>query len=242
MRRCAIVGLTAALVLVFVATGSAWADGPEERRSTGLSPWGAFSVTGPIFEEVRSVSSVEGADRLEAAKISQDDSMSGRFVSTIRFTYESQPPELLIFDTAENPPPPVVYMAEQLQPKIQNAWIRIDFSVLAAVWPAPDEAVGLAYALYVKEDGGDRTIDNPGEVTCGGDDTCGYLDQTYDAPWLITSSNGYATASAARSDFFRAYRKRMVEVQVHLYPVHEDGGPPAHAGAKFGTLILSSGK
>jgi hypothetical protein len=221
--------------------GSAWADEPKIERSRVLSPRGAYCVTGPIFEQVRPVEAAEEADGVATSKVSQSESLNGRWLTAVQFSYESQPPEGLTLTTAKPFPPEFVYMAEQFKPNRSNAWIRVDFNVLAAVTPPLDAAAGLAYALYVKEDGGDGTIEHPGVMTCGGDDTCGYLDQTYDAPWLVATSKDFVWASVARSDFFKARCKRKVEVQVHLFPMHE-GATPGTAEVNFGTLIFSSGK
>ena len=241
MRRCQILGLTAVLVLACIATGSASDDESKIRRTPGFSPWGAYCVSGPIFEQVRPVEPVEEADGIAATKVSQSESLSGRWLTAVQFAYESQPPVPVALDTQAGFPPEFVYMAEQFGPNRSNAWIRVDFNALAAVTPPQGKAAGLAYALYVKEDGGDGTIEHPGVMTCGGDDTCGYLDQTYNAPWLIATSKDFVWATVARSDFFRARCKRKVEVQVHLFPIHE-GGRPGLAELNFGTLIFSSGK
>jgi hypothetical protein len=232
----------AGLVLAFMATGPTWAEEPKIVRSAGLSPWGAYCVTGPIFEQIRPVESTDEADRVFAAKFSQEDSLSGKLLSAVKFSYESTPPFPLSLETQPGFPPETVYMAEQFQPRHSNAWIRVDFSALVAVTPALGESAGLAYALYVKEDGGDGTIEYPGVMTCDGDDTCGYLDQTYDAPWLIATSKDFVWASVARSDFFKARCKRKVEVQVHLFPIHEIGADSGMAEVNFGTLALTSGK
>jgi hypothetical protein len=234
--------MTAVLALAFMAAGSALAEGPKRARPHGLSPSGAYCVTGPIFEQVRPVESIAETDGGAFRKFSQEEALKGYQFSAVSFSYESQPPMPLILDTQEPFPPEVVYMAEQFKPNRTKAWIRVDFNVLAAVTPAPEESAGLAYALYIKEDGGDGTIENPGVMTCGGDDTCGYLDQTYNAPWLVATSKDFVWASVARSDFFRTRCKRKVEVQVHLFPIHELGGNPGLAEVNFGTLILSSGR
>jgi hypothetical protein len=241
MRKCLFVGSVVALMLWCLAASAVWAGAPEADRSHGWSPSGAYCVTGPIFEKIRPVESAEEGDLVVAAKVRQDESLHGGVVTDVEFSYESQPPTTLTLTTQPGFPPEYVYMAEQIKPKKRSAWIRVDFSVLAAVTPPSGKAAGLAYALYVKEDGGDGTIEYSGVMTCGGDDTCGYLDQTYNAPWLIATSKDFVWASVGRSDFFKARCRRKIEVQVHLFPRHE--GPKAGiAEVNNGTLILSSGR
>jgi len=243
MRRVVISGLTAALVLAFMVTGYAWADEPKEGRLPEFSPEGAFCLTGPVFEKVRSVMSMDGADELGYTKFTQDVSLGGRYLTKVKFYYESQPAGAWNIETVLNFPFPaeVVYMAEQFKPDRYNAWIRVDFSALVSVTPAAGDFAGLSYALYVKEDGGDGTIENPGIMTCGGDDTCGYLEQTYNAPWLVAASNGRSWTTVTRSDFFEARQKFKVEVQVHLFAVHEAGNMSSVVVVNNGLLAFSSG-
>jgi len=242
MRRIAISGLTAVFALVFIATGYVWADGPKEGRSRGFSPEGAFCVKGPVFEKVRSVTPLEGVDEFGSTKLTQGSSLRGKILTKVKFYYESQPAVPRYIETVSGIfPPEVVYMAKQFTPKSEDAWIRVDFSAMVSVTPPSGGFAGLSYALYVKEDGGDGTIENPGVMACGGDDICGYLEQTYDAPWLVATSNEFVWTSVARSDFFQAEGKRRVEVQVHLFPIHESGFDSIDVVVRFGLLAFSSG-
>jgi hypothetical protein len=241
MRRRLSFGSAVVLVLACVAVGAVWAGALKEVQPRGLSPSGAYCATGPIFEQVRPVEpSVDGEDTV-AAKASQEESLKGRLLADVQFSYESQPPTSWIFTTQPDFAPSFVYMAEQFRPRRFNSWVRVEFNVLAAVTPPSGKAAGLAYALYIKEDGGDRTIEFPGEMTCGGDDTCGYLDQTFNAPWLVFTSKDDVWSSVGRSDFFRARGRRDVEIQVHLFPIHE--GPIAgEIELNNGTLIITAGR
>jgi len=241
MRKIAVFGLTAALALAPFASDYAWAGGPKERLSLGISPEGAFCARGPVFEEIRSVTPIEGADELGSTKLTQDASLRGKYFTKVKFYYESQPAVFVEYETMPGFPPETVYMAKQFRPKSYDGWIRVDFNALVAVTPAPGDFAGLAYSLYVKEDGGDGTIENPGVPACGGDDTCGYLEQTFNAPWLVATSNEFSWVSVARSDFFKAQGQRRVEVQVHLYPIHEAGQDPGNIIVNNGLLAFSSG-
>ena len=66
--------------------------------------------------------------------------------------------------------------------------VRVDFNAQVSLVPSTDGFAGLGYAIYVKEDGGDGEISHPGEDTCGGDDVCGYLEQTAVGLWLLGST------------------------------------------------------
>jgi len=106
---------------------------------------------------------------------------------------------------------------------------------------ASGQFAGLGYALFVKEDGGDRTIENPGVMTCGGDDVCGYLEQTYNAPWLVATDSHFVWSSVGRSDFFKASGTRLYEVQVHVFPIHA-GAVAGLVVVNNGTMMISSGR
>lgn len=205
-----------------------------------LSPTGCNCARGPVFEKVRLDPSEETGQPGDL-KFTQGASLDGQILSTIDMVYRDQPPSVQTYPTQSGFPPEIVYMAVPFQPSNRGAWVRIDFSALVSVSPPVGNVAGLGYALYLKEDGGDGTIANPGVMACGGDDTCGYLEQTYNVPWLVATDSNEVWASVGRVDYFKAYGTRRYEVQVHVFPIH-DGAVAGSVAVNNGTMMISTGK
>ena len=240
MRRLTQTGLVFALLLATTTIAHAQYREVGPRLRSGLSPTGCNCVQGSVFEKVRTDMSGETGGP-EGLKYEQDVSLSGQLQTTIDMFYRDQPPSSQTYVTQSGFPSEIVYMAEQFRPTNLDAWVRIDFTALVSVTPPAYRHAGLAYALFVKEDRGDGTIDNPGEMACGGDDTCGYLEQTYNAPWLAAADSFDVWSSVGRSDYFKAVGTRLYEVQVHIFPIHE--GPVAGSvTVNNGTMMISSGQ
>jgi len=239
MRRLVKVGMVFGLALATPMVVGAQFRDAGTHHSSGLSPEGCKCVRGPVFEKVRRGLSWE-TGQLDGLKYSQGASLKGQILTTIDMFYRDQPAVFQTYETQSGFPPEIVYMDQQFRLSNRDAWVRIDFSALVSVSPDSESFAGLAYALYVKEDGGDGKITNPGELLCGGDDTCGYLEQTYDAPWLVATEDRAVWASASRSDFFQTKGTRFYEVQVHVFPIHF--GTAGSVTLNFGTLMISSGK
>ena len=240
MRRLFQTALVSGLVLATTAGVHAQVRDVGAGRRTGLPPNGCNCVRGPVFEKIRTDLNEE-TGLPDYLKYEQDASLSGRTPAAFHMFYRDQPPSPQTYVTESGFPPEIVYMAEQFRPSYQDAWARVDFSVLVSVVSPPEHIAGLAYALYVKEDGGDGMIENPGVMTCGGDDVCGYLEQTYNAPWLVATDSHFVWSSVGRSDFFKASGTRLYEVQVHVFPIHA-GAVAGLVVVNNGTMMISSGR
>lgn len=242
MPRESLVFLVLVLALGFAVSAVAGDPHSASDRTHGLSPGSPFCVNGPIFEQVRG-SLDEGAELEQATREGYDDGtiVTGKLVTAVQYVYRDQPPEFLIYDTTDSLEP-IVYMATQFTPKSSNGFIRVDFNAQVSVVPSPGGFAGLGYAIYVKEDGGDGHISHPGEVDCGGDDICGYLEQTAVGLWLVGSTNELQFNSAATSNFFKTGCRRKLEIQAHIFPIHGYQDEPGQVYVNAGFIGLTSGK
>lgn len=236
------------VVLVFgiAATVAAEGPAPELERNLGINPAGLVGVPGPIFEEVRGP--IEDTEELvpflkHGHGEDDDRVIEGKSITAVKYVYRDQPAVYQSYETTRSLEP-TLYMATQFEPRSCSAFIRVDFNVHVSVVPAPGTFAGCGYTIYVKEDGGDGHIENPGEIECGGDDTCGYLRQFGDdlvtAVWLGAIDGVDQYTAAATSNFFRARCHRKYEIQAHVYPVHFE--EPALVYLNAGFLGLTSGK
>ena len=206
---------------------------------SAISPEGCPGcVRGPIFEEVRGDTSPSES---KAPDYSQGASLTGQILTSVEFHYRDQPASMQTYTTSPGFPTETVYMYKQFRPSNRDAWIQVDFGALVSVVPPTGNKAGTAYALYVKEDGGDGTIANPGLSTCGGDDTCGYLQQTFNAPWLLNCDSQRVWASVMTSNYFQVSGTPLLEVQVHIYSMHE-GSVSGTVYINNGFMTFSSGK
>jgi len=239
------------LVLALGLAAIAVAEDPrsDDDRLHEFSPGSPFCVTGPVFEEVRGP--VDEVEELGWAKKRDSEStrtLSGNYITAVKYVYRDQPPHPKIYPTT-NSLDPIVYMTAEFKPKVVEfmpgrcyAFVRVDFNAQISVVPGSGSFAGLGYAIYVKEDGGDGHISHPGKDKCGGDDTCGYLKQTKWGLWLVGSTNELQFNSAATSNFFRARCHRKVEIQAHLFPVNGWKEEPGEVTVNAGFIGLTSGK
>ncbi len=211
----------------------------QNRFVSAFSPAGCQGcVRGPIFEEVREkIPTTE----IKAPDYSQGTSLSGQILTTTELYYRDQPASMQTYTTQPGFPSEIVYMYKQFRPSNRDAWIRVDFGALVSIVPPSGAPAGLAYTLYVKEDGGDGVIANSGISTCGGDDTCGWLQQTYNAPWLLNCDAQRVWASVNTSNYFQVSGTPLLEIQVHIYPMHE-GSTAGTVYVNNGFMAISSGK
>lgn len=245
MSRVLKIRLVMLLVLGFAAAVAAEGPAPELDRNLVANPAGLVGVPGPIFEEVRGP--IEDAEELvpsvKHGSADDDRSIEGKLITAVKYVYQEQPAEFQMFETTATLDP-TLYMATQFKPRSCRAFIRVDFNVHVSVVPAPGKFAGCGYTIYVKEDGGDGRIENPGEIECGGDDTCGYLrqfgDEEVTAVWLGAIDGVDQYTAAATSNFFRARCHRKYEIQAHVYPVHYE--EPAMVYLNGGFLGITSGK
>jgi hypothetical protein len=215
--------------------------GSRTDRLRGLSPAGPQCVIGPIFEEVRGpLAEPADSSSTKRAKDLSAESASGWRINSIELVYRDQPPVFQVYETSSSAQP-IVYMSTQFKPRTKAGFIRVDFSAQVSLVPAAGAFVGVGYSLYVKEDGGDGEISLPGEITCAGDDVCGYLEQTADGLWLAASTNELHYSSVSTSNFFRANMYRRVEIQVHLYPINDVGQEPGEVYMNGGFIGINAG-
>lgn len=216
-----------AMALGLAAVCVAGGPRPGIERSHPFDPAGLKGVPGSIFEEVRGP--IDDSEQLVPFlkhHYEQDDTtIEGRFITAVKYVYRTSPADPVYLDTTTSLDP-TFYMATQFKPKSCNAFVRVDFNVQVSLVPGADNFAACGYTIYVKEDGGDGRIENPGEIECGGDDTCGYLKQFVEeddfvtALWLGAIANVDQYTAASTSHFFRARCRRTYEIQAHVYPVH----------------------
>jgi hypothetical protein len=230
------------LALGLAITAVAEDSRSESEQLYGFSPGSPFLVVGPIFEEVRGP--IEGDHDFLGAKSGRymdKQKLSGKYVTSVHYEYRDQPPEFQTYIPA-NSLTPIVYMTTQFKPRSYSGFVRVDFNAQVSVVPGPGGFAGVSYALWIKEDGGNGHISNPGEVDCGGDDICGYLEQTIYSTWLVGSTNEEQYNSVATSNFFKARSRRKLEIQVHLFIIYDPNFDPGLVTVNSGFIGLTSGK
>lgn len=238
------------LVLALGLAPIAAAEDPrlESERNQGFFPGGLVRVDGPIFEEVLGSSEGDGVFAPTNKKfIGHEKTLEGNVVTTVKYVYRDQPPEFQIYPTT-NSLDPIIYMTAQFEPKgieiipdACSAFVRFDFNAQVSLVPSRDGFAGLAYAIYVKQDTDSGDIEYPGEIKCGADDVCGYLEQTQYWLWLAASSKVLNYGSTAISHFFKARSNRILEVQVHLFPIYDPKHQPGEVYVNAGFIGLTSG-
>jgi hypothetical protein len=242
LKMCSVVVLAVGVAAAVAAEGPS----PEVEWKHRIHPAGLIGVPGQIFEEVRGP--IEDTEELvpflkHGLKV-DDRTIEGKSFTAVKYVYRDQPADFQNYLTT-NTLDPTLYMAAQFAPKSSSTFIRVDFNVHVSVEPAADKFAGCGYTIYVKEDGGDGRIENPGEIECGGDDTCGYLKQFVidgwvSALWLGATTNADQYTMASTSNFFRIRCRRKYEIQAHVYPVHFQAQGSVVLNGGF--LGLTSGK
>lgn len=245
MSRLMKIGLVLVLPLGLAAIAAAEEPRQEIEWNQGIHPAGLTGVPGRIFDEVRGPidDTEELVPFLKHGSKSDDTTIEGKSITAVKYVYKYQPATFEMYSTTTSLEP-TLYMATQFEPRSCSAFIRVDFNVQVSLVPGPDSFAACGYTIYVKEDGGDGHIENPGEIECGGDDTCGYLrqfgDELVSALWLGAITNVQQYTAASTSNFFRARCHRKYEIQAHIYPVHFEGPGLVYLNAGF--LGLTSGK
>jgi hypothetical protein len=234
------------LVIVMVGWLAGVAGGAEreaaDRDPRGFAPGRPFGPLGPVFERVRgAVDETPGAPDIMSKVVGDPATVDGRSITGVQYTYRNQPPEFQVYATASDLDP-IVYMSTQYTPRCWTSFVRVDFNAQVSLVPGEGGFAGLGYAVFVKEDGGDGAIEYPGEALCGGDDTCGYLEQTEFGLWLAASTNALQYGTVATSNFFSVRCHRTLEIQAHIYPVHGSEEAPGEVYVNAGFIALTGGR
>lgn len=240
--------LVAVLALGLAAIAAAEDPRSESERTRGFFPGGLGRVDGPIFEEALASLEQNGVFAPTNKKfVGHEKTLEGNVVTTVKYVYRDQPPEFQIYPTT-NSTDPIIYMTAQFEPAgieiipgACSAFVRFDFNAQVSLVPSRDGFAGLAYAIYVKQDTDTGNIEFPGEVECSQDDICGYLEQTQYWLWLAASSKVLDYTSTTISHFFEARMNRVLEVQVHLFPIYDPKHRPGEVYVNAGFIGLTSG-
>lgn len=110
-------------------------------------------------------------------------------------------------------------------------YLTAEFQAQVGLTSYSGSTVGLAYAFWVGEDR------NNNGTYCEVGDECGYLDQTYQAPWLATTRLGDQLQTVRVSHTFRAQSQRTV-VRVYLYGLHASPGA-GQVTVNYGTMNMT---
>lgn len=234
-----------ALIAVFAMPSFA-ADDFVVAREKRLDPIGCKCVQGQILKH--SVASEEQASEASSvqALFSEPQEVVGLEATRVTFkhrnnpaapTYNSAP---LNITTTSNFGSFVNYLeiihTAALDPATSGlqVWAELQFQLQVAPTSIPaNQYVGLAYAVWVQEDtNGDGIYGNVG-------DNQGYLDQTYNGPWLHTtnSTSNYSMANASHSFRMTA---RSAKLRIELYGIHT-GTQAGTVNVNYGWAKVSSG-
>lgn len=110
-------------------------------------------------------------------------------------------------------------------------YLTAEFQAQVGLASYTGSTVGLGYAFWVGEDR------NNNGTYCETGDVCGYLDQTYQAPWLATTRSGDQLQTVRVSHTFRAQSARTV-VRVYLYGINASPGA-GQVTVNYGTMNMT---